>query len=306
MVRKKIFFGIAAVVLVSLALMAFVPISQSPSEKTRKAMALRVIGDRLLRQDGDYESRVLPVLETAQHEFEVAFEKPLAFVPDSLVALFKSQAEKKAIPATFSVEVKDELSGLTVYSFEMPSDEIPCLGRKNPKSAYKIYVRFSQENDHAALLLSGIPLALFFFVLGVRSKPKMENNPQADFIPIGKYQFHPKSGRLVLDGQTTLLTAKETNVLEIFALRPNEVIAREILQNEVWESKGVIVGRSLDVFISRLRKKLCSDENVRILSLHGTGYKLVTATEPANTAFHAVISRLIPRTKYLPRQTRIS
>lgn len=279
MEMNKVFLGIGTVLLVSLAVTAFVPHSQNPSEKTRRATALRIIGDRLLRQDGDFKSRVLPVRETAQDEFELAFEKPLAFVPDSLVALFENQAERQSIPAAFSVEVRDSRTGLTTYSFEMPSDEVPCLGRKNPKSEYKILVRFKPENERSTLWFAGIPFALVFFVLGVKSKPKSENYKELGSIAIGKYQFHPNSGRLVLDEKTTMLTAKEANVLEIFALRPNETIAREILQNEVWESKGVIVGRSLDVFISRLRKKLSSDANVKIVSLHGTGYKLVT-TKP--------------------------
>jgi len=54
----------------------------------------------------------------------------------------------------------------------------------------------------------------------------------------------------------------------------NEISNRKQLQKEVWEDDGVLVGRSLDVFISKLRKKLEADPAVRIINIHGKGYKL--------------------------------
>jgi len=60
----------------------------------------------------------------------------------------------------------------------------------------------------------------------------------------------------------------------ILALSPNEIIERSRLQKEVWEDEGVIVGRSLDMFISKLRKKLEVDPNINIVVIRGKGYKL--------------------------------
>ena len=54
----------------------------------------------------------------------------------------------------------------------------------------------------------------------------------------------------------------------------NTIIYREQLQKDVWENEGVIVTRSLDVFISKLRKKLEKDPAIRIVNVHGKGYKL--------------------------------
>jgi DNA-binding response OmpR family regulator len=70
------------------------------------------------------------------------------------------------------------------------------------------------------------------------------------------------------------LTATETRLLLIFALSPNQTIERSRLQKEVWEDEGVIVGRSLDMFISKLRKKLELDQNINIVVIRGKGYKL--------------------------------
>lgn len=267
--------------MLSLLVTAFVPFPGNPSEKTRQTIALRYIGDQLLRQSGDRSSRVLPIVEPEAGEFVIGFEKPFSFVPDSLVGLFVHQARIGSIASEFSVEAIDKETGLTAYAFGFPSAETPCLGRANELKKYELHVRFGQQKDFAPIWFAGIPFALFFLVLGTRHPPQKEsrqNDPEG--ISIGKYQFYPDSNQLKIGGKTVSLTTKESNVLHIFALRPNEAIEREILQKEVWESKGVIVGRSLDVFISRLRKKLAQDDNLKITSLHGTGYKLIVTVRP--------------------------
>jgi len=78
----------------------------------------------------------------------------------------------------------------------------------------------------------------------------------------------------MMHGKIIDLTRTETRVLRIFALSPNEAIERSRLQKEIWENEGVIVGRSLDVFISKLRKKLELDPNLKIVVIRGKGYKL--------------------------------
>jgi DNA-binding response OmpR family regulator len=70
------------------------------------------------------------------------------------------------------------------------------------------------------------------------------------------------------------LTATESRVLRIFAESPNAVIKRNRIQKEIWEDEGVIVGRSLDMFISKLRRKLEMDERVKIVVIRGVGYRL--------------------------------
>ncbi len=70
------------------------------------------------------------------------------------------------------------------------------------------------------------------------------------------------------------LTTKENQVLKILASNLNETLSRDQLQKEVWEDEGIFVGRSLDVFIFKLRKKLEVDPGIRIVNVHGKGYKL--------------------------------
>ncbi|MDD7915612.1 helix-turn-helix domain-containing protein [Polaribacter ponticola] len=70
------------------------------------------------------------------------------------------------------------------------------------------------------------------------------------------------------------LSKKECELLEIFVANENQVVKREDLTKQVWEDNGVIVGRSLDTYISKLRKKLQEDTSIKLTNIHGVGYKL--------------------------------
>jgi DNA-binding response OmpR family regulator len=79
---------------------------------------------------------------------------------------------------------------------------------------------------------------------------------------------------LVFETEKIPLTIKEVKLLQIFANNLNQIVDRNQLQKEVWEDEGIIVGRSLDVFISKIRKKLDMDPQVKLTNIHGKGYKL--------------------------------
>ena len=91
---------------------------------------------------------------------------------------------------------------------------------------------------------------------------------------LGSILFNAETRTLLIGGKTIDLTRTEARILAIFALSPNKAIERSLLQKEIWEDEGVIVGRSLDMFISKLRKKLETDPNINIVVIRGKGYKL--------------------------------
>ncbi len=92
-------------------------------------------------------------------------------------------------------------------------------------------------------------------------------------IPVGSYKFHRDKQYLEYNTEQIKLSEKESKLLYILATKPNSLIERSVLQ-KVWEDEGVIVDRSLDMFISKLRKKLQTDPTVRLVNVHGKGYKL--------------------------------
>jgi DNA-binding response OmpR family regulator len=76
------------------------------------------------------------------------------------------------------------------------------------------------------------------------------------------------------DAERIELSDKESRLLEIFARQQNQLITRDRLLKEVWEDDGIFTARSLDVFVSKLRKKLKSDPSIQIANVYGKGYKL--------------------------------
>ncbi len=108
-----------------------------------------------------------------------------------------------------------------------------------------------------------------------RSKVFVESvNTQQQFT-IGKYAFDFANLTLVINGTENTLTLREAEVLRFLAQHQNELVPRENLLKQIWGSDDYFLGRSLDVFISRLRKNLKDDSRVSIDNIHGVGFKLV-------------------------------
>jgi len=98
-------------------------------------------------------------------------------------------------------------------------------------------------------------------------------------ITIGQFTFQPEELTLSINGNARNLTLKEAELIKFFAGNPNKVLSRnEILEN-VWGSNDYFLGRSLDVFISRLRKYFKADPNVKITNLHGIGFRFSVKKE---------------------------
>ena len=93
---------------------------------------------------------------------------------------------------------------------------------------------------------------------------------------LGKYVFDfPKQTLSYPNEEKELLTHREANLLLHLCLNKNEVLDRSLILNKLWGDDDFFNARSMDVFISKLRKKLRKDENVQIVNVRGYGYKLI-------------------------------
>jgi DNA-binding response OmpR family regulator len=93
---------------------------------------------------------------------------------------------------------------------------------------------------------------------------------------VGKYEFDSLKQELNLNGVATKLTTKENNLLQILADSKNELVERNYVLKEVWGDDSIFNARSMDVYITKLRKYLQDDTNVKIINVHSKGFKLVT------------------------------
>jgi DNA-binding response OmpR family regulator len=105
------------------------------------------------------------------------------------------------------------------------------------------------------------------------SSQTVSKNTVSKSISIGDFEFYPDDLTLSINGNSRTLTLKESELIRYFAANSNKVLSRnEILEN-IWGSDDYFLGRSLDVFISRLRKYFKPDPNIKITNLHGIGFR---------------------------------
>lgn len=103
-------------------------------------------------------------------------------------------------------------------------------------------------------------------------KPGRE--PSED-VEIGRYSFNFSKQTIAIDGETSTLTHREAQLLNELYLHKNELTERTLILNTLWGSDDFFNARSMDVFITKLRKKLSADENIQIVNVRGYGYKLI-------------------------------
>ncbi|WP_214070448.1 winged helix-turn-helix domain-containing protein [Mucilaginibacter sp. dw_454] len=287
--KRKYLFGLLLLSFIALICAAFSMSGDDDFDMARREVLLRRIGDKLLLQSGDSTSRVLPVKKIAENEYQISFEKEFAFKPDSLVNTTKRLLAKNPLSRDYVVNVLNPGSSKVAYGYAISQNKadnsiIPCRGRTQPKGRYLVNVKFKPTGiitTKNGYLLGSLPLLAFvgfIFLRSVKPRKALTNDQHTRIFNFGSVLFDAEKRQLVINNNTIELTGTETRLLIIFALSPNETIARSRLQKEIWEDEGVIVGRSLDMFISKLRKKLEGDPNTNIIVVRGRGYKLEVAS----------------------------
>ena len=293
----------AAVVLAGLLALqwAWMP---KPSEVERRQstekinLALRQAAHRLLSLEGDSTRRIAPVRQVAGNEFLLRLESNFDY--DSLPAFLHSALAGYGIGEDYTVAVKsceDEnllVLGYTLRDFT-EKNEVPCGGREQGLHCYNVSVTFperpagtSQAGGWRRMLpVGGILLSLGYVAFAlfgvVKNKPPeakaevaTEAMPAAsgEVLHFGNSTFDAANQVVKIGKTQQMLTFREAKLLYVFCKNINQLLDRNVLLEEVWGDEGVIVGRSLDVFVSRLRKILKADETVKIANVHSVGYRL--------------------------------
>lgn len=107
------------------------------------------------------------------------------------------------------------------------------------------------------------------------SKDHGVSEPNPTQFEIGKYTFDFTTQLIHFNGQQQKLSTKEAELLQLLCLKKNTVLTREEALISIWHDDNYFNGRSMDVFLSKLRKYLKEDPKVEILNVHGKGYKLL-------------------------------
>jgi DNA-binding winged helix-turn-helix (wHTH) protein len=290
--KRKYLFGLLLLSFICGVCAAFCNEDTDDFDFARREVLLRRIGHEVLLQSGDSTSRVLPIKKIAENEYQIGFENELTFLPDSLINTTSRFLDNAPLSSTYIVNVLNCDNSSVVYGYAISKNKkdniVACIGRKQPKACYKINIKFKPKsisivnNGYFLGSLSFLAFVGFVFLMSIKPQKVLSHSQHNNTFTFGSVLFDAKNKKLIINGKTIDLTGTETRVLLIFASSPNETIERSRIQKEIWEDDGVIVGRSLDMFISKLRKKLEFDPNIKIVVIRGKGYKLEIRT-PENT-----------------------
>lgn len=274
--------------LLCITILLFAVCKAETKEQLTKVV-LRSIGHEFLLQINDSTSRVLPI-QKMNDRYAVRFERAFSFEPDLLSSIVLKVIEEKKISDSYIVEVETCESKAVVHSFQASLDiadsAIACKMRRLPDDCYVFYftvlpsVQKTTPNETAGskqlnyiyllmpLLLGG---GIGIYLIKRKSKQKMN----AELISIGQFQFDQKRMILNLKAQSIELSAKEADLLFFLYSNENKTLERAFILNHIWGDEGDYVGRTLDVFISKLRKKLEADPSLKIINVRGVGYRFV-------------------------------
>ena len=266
------------------------PVEQISNEKVQ--LALRRTAHHLLRLSGDSTSRIPVVERLDQQTWLVRLER---FFPyDSLPGLLQASFDLHGIQGNYDVAVLRCLDNILELGYNYQdysqSGDVPCGGRSQEDGCYNLQVRFAETPPVSTrfpweypVLFGGVVLAAAYAWRFRRHSKAVPESPEPvaegteDWIVFGQSRMLPTRCLLRTGDQESVLTYREAKLLQLFLQHRNQLLERSFIQEQVWADEGIITGRSLDVFVSRLRKLLQKDTSVKIVAVHGVGYRFDVA-----------------------------
>lgn len=251
-------------------------------------LALRRTADGLLRLSGDSTSRIPAIEQSGAGIWRVRLEQPFSY--EQLPALLQASLEVHGIRRPYEVTVRrcfDATIDLGYHQVDyLEKNEVACGGREMPEGCHYIEINFLQKDEKKASWLHKLGLAMvvlggvlaFWYFRQTKPTPLKAEvaGMDTDWLEFGHSRLDVAGQVLICGGVHQTLTFRETKLLRLFVTHPDRLLERDAILRQVWADEGILVGRSVDVFVSRLRKKLATDPTVGIVAVHGVGYRLET------------------------------
>ncbi len=169
-----------------------------------------------------------------------------------------------------------EMDGLTLAKeIRLSKEEVPIifLTAKNQKE--DIIEGFKTGADDYITKPFSMEELLYRIEAIIRRTSAPAIHKREESYKIGDYSFDPLKQLLIFKNQPIKLTTKESELLELLCRQGNEILERNYALKTIWIDDNYFNARSMDVYITRLRKYLRKDPDVKILNVHGKGYKLI-------------------------------
>ena len=123
-----------------------------------------------------------------------------------------------------------------------------------------------------------------FRIEAILRRVKGKKNKDSSVHQIGSFVFDTQKQLLLRNGEQTKLTTKEAELLSLLSSKTNELLPRDYALKTIWIDDNYFNARSMDVYITKLRKHLKADPSVEIINVHGKGYKLVVSDSGKDVA----------------------
>ena len=179
--------------------------------------------------------------------------------------------------------------GLCIIDIMMPEMDGLTLAKEIRRTKQDIPIIFLTAKNQKEDIIEGFktgaddyltkPFSMEELLYRIKAILKRASAPQqhkkSDSYSIGSYTFDPLKQLLSHKDQAIKLTTKESELLELLCRHENEILERNFALKTIWIDDNYFNARSMDVYITRLRKYLKNDNSVKILNIHGKGYKLI-------------------------------
>jgi DNA-binding response OmpR family regulator len=183
-------------------------------------------------------------------------------------------------------KIEDIAPDLCVLDINMPGKDgfttAQFIRKRMPDMPIVFLTARNQKQDRVKGLKLGAddyitkpfePDELVLRLQNILKRTYRDNNDNV--VLIGNYRFYPNDFKLVYDNDERVLTEKECELIKYLNLNRNRTIKRKEILDSVWGDDDYFTGRSMDVFITRVRKFLASDKSIKIENIRGVGYRFV-------------------------------
>ena len=161
---------------------------------------------------------------------------------------------------------------LCVFDVMMPKKDGFTLAQEVRAANAEIPIIFLT----AKTLKEDIMEELTFRIEAILRRVRGKKNKESNIYKIGKFTFDTQKQILATAEKQTKLTTKESELLGLLCAHANEILQRDFALKTIWIDDNYFNARSMDVYITKLRKHLKEDDSIEIINIHGKGYKLIT------------------------------
>jgi DNA-binding winged helix-turn-helix (wHTH) protein len=259
-------------------------------------LALRYTGDRLLDLAGDQHSRIEPVKRLGRNTWLLKLERHFEY--DSLPPVLHRSMLRHQINRDYNVAVLRCQDGELMLGYKssdyLDDPTVPCGGRDQETACLNLQITLLDEPGSSQGepvwwmtlgLLAGVISTFLWWKNRPQHSPKLFSPPDqaANLMHFSQTYFDYPNQKIWVKGQEKDLTLREAQLLNYLFQHHNQALERERILQDIWGDEDLLIGRSLDVFVSRLRKLLREDEGIRISSVHGVGYRMELKGQSSNS-----------------------